>query len=89
MIDGEKILPMLAEIWKKLFIKGIFLPSKMRFRDEGNDEMISDRCNIQLNENNEIEANSNLLKRQVPNQFRYMIPFSKESDDLFVIVCLI
>ena len=32
-----------------------------------------DKCNNQVNENKEFEANFNLLKRKAPNQFGHML----------------
>ena len=59
---------MLPKSWKKSFNNGSFIPSKMRFYNECNYEMICDRCNNQNSENKEIEADIN-KKRQIPNQF--------------------
>ena len=43
------------------------------------------KCNNQINQNKEFEANLNLSKRQASNEFGYMLPYFKE-DDLFVTV---
>ena len=42
-----------------------------------NDDILCDRCNDQINKNRQFEANVNLLKRQAPNQFGYMLLFLK------------
>ena len=42
------------------------------------------RCNNHINENKEFEANLNLIKRQAPNDFGYLLPCFKKWDDLFV-----
>ena len=34
-------------------------------------------CNNHINENKKIEANSNLIKRQAPIPFCYMLPYFK------------
>ena len=46
----------------------------MRFCNECNDKKVCDKCNNLINENKELEANLNLLKRKAPNQFGYMLP---------------
>ena len=33
------------------------------------------KCNKHINENKEFEANLNLLKRNAPNEFGYMLPY--------------
>ena len=35
------------------------------------------KCNNQINENKEFEANLNELKRNAPNEFGYMLPYYK------------
>ena len=49
----------------------------MRFCNECNDKKICYRCNNQVNENKEFEANLNELKRYSPNEFGYMLPYYK------------
>ena len=41
-------------------------------------KLTCNRCKSQVNENKEIEGNLNLLKRQAPNQFGYMLPYFGE-----------
>ena len=36
-----------------------------------------DKCNIQVNENKEFEANINELKRHPPKEFGHMLPYYK------------
>ena len=74
MKEGKKISAMLPRSWKKSFDGGIFIPKKMRFCSECNDEKLCDKCNNQINENKEFEANLNLVKRKAPNKFGYMLP---------------
>ena len=47
----------------------------MRFCNECNDNKMCIKCNNQINENKEFEANLNELKRQPPNEFGYMLPY--------------
>ena len=50
----------------------------MRFCNECNDKRMCNRCNIQINENKEFEANLNFLKIQAPNKLGHMLPRFKE-----------
>ena len=77
MIEGEKISAMLPRSWKKSFDSGMIIPTKMKFRNECNVKKMCDKCNNQINENKEFEANLNKLKRQPPNEFGYMLPYYK------------
>ena len=58
----------------------------MRRCNECKDGILCTTCNNQINENKEIGANLNELKRQHPNQFGHMLPYFKEKDDLFIVV---
>ena len=75
MIEGEKISAMLPRSWKKSFDSGIIIPTKMRFCNECNDNKMCVKCNNPINENKKSEANLNLLKRNAPNEFGYMLPY--------------
>ena len=75
MKEGKKISAMLPRSWKKSFESGIIIPKKMRFCNECSDKKTCDKCNNQINENKEFEANLNLLKRKAPNEFGYMLPY--------------
>ena len=75
MREGRKISALLPKSWKKSFDSGINIPTKMRFSNDCNDEKMCNKCNIQINENKEFEANLNELKRHSPNQFGYMLPY--------------
>ena len=75
MIEGKKISAMLPKSWKKSFDSGIIIPTKMRFCNECNDNKMCVKCNNHINENKEFEANLNLLKRNAPNEFGYMLPY--------------
>ena len=46
----------------------------MRFFNECNDKKVWNKCNNQINENKEFEANLNEIKRQPPNEFGHMLP---------------
>ena len=75
MKEGKIISAMLPRSWKKSFDSGIIIPVKMRFRNECNGKKTCDKCNNQINENKEFEANLNELKRHAPNDFGHMLPY--------------
>ena len=75
MLEGIKITAMLPRSWRKSFNNGIIIPTKMRRCDICNDKLLCEKCNNQVNENKEFEANLYLLKRNVPNEFGYMLPY--------------
>ena len=45
----------------------------MRLCNECNDKKMCDKCNNEINENKEFEANLNELKRRPPNDFGHML----------------
>ena len=73
--QGEKLSAMLPRSWKKSFDNGVIIPKKMRFCNKCNDKKLCDRCNNQINENKEFEANLNELKRHPPNKHGHMLPY--------------
>ena len=75
MKEDEKISAMLPRSWKKFFDSGIIIPTKMRFCIECKDNKMCVKCNNQVNEKKEFEANLNELKRHKPNDFGYMLPY--------------
>ena len=66
---------MLPRSWKKSFNSGVIIPKKMRFCNECKDEILCTTCKNQINENKELEANLNLLKRKSPNKVGHMLPY--------------
>ena len=75
MIEGKKISAMLPRSWKKSFDSGIIIPARIRYCNECNVKKVCNKCNNQINENKEFEANLYLLKRNAPNEFGYMLPY--------------
>ena len=76
MKEGEKISALLPRSWKKSFNIGVIIPKKMRFCNECDDDIkMCNKCNNQIHENKEFEANLNLLKRHPPNEFGHMLPY--------------
>ena len=47
----------------------------MRFCNESNDKKLCNKCNFQINETKEFEANLNEVKRHPPNDFGHMLPY--------------
>ena len=74
MIEGKEVSALLPKSWKKSFDSGISIPTKMRFCNECDDKKVCNKCNNQVNENKEFEANLNELKRNHPNEFGHMLP---------------
>ena len=83
MKESEKISAMLKRSWKKSFDNGVIIPKKMRFCNNCNDIKICDKCNNQINENKEFEANLNELKRYPPNKYGHMLPYYKKEFSTF------
>ena len=75
MLKGKKITAILPRSWKKSFENGVIIPTKMRQCNVCKDGLLCSTCNNQINENEEFEANLNLLKREAPNQFGYMLAY--------------
>ena len=61
MLEGKKISAMLPRSLKKSFKNGVIIPVQLRHSNECNDKLLCTTCNNQVNENKEVEANSNLL----------------------------
>ena len=75
MLKDEKISAMLPRSWKKTLNDGVIIPKRMRFFNEYNIEKTCDKCNNNINENIESEANLNELKRHPPNEIGFLLPF--------------
>ena len=74
LIEGNKISAMLPRSWKNSFESGLIVPTKMRFCDGCNDKKVCNKCNIQINENKEFEANLNEIKRHPLSEFGHTLP---------------
>ena len=75
MLKGKKITVILPRSWKKSFENGVIIPTKMRQCNVCKDGLLCSTCKSQINDNKEFEANLNLLKREAPNQFGYMLAY--------------
>ena len=71
MLERKKLSAMLPKSWKKTFDNGII--TKMRRFNECKGEISCTTCNNQVNENKELEANLNLIKRDTPSEYGYML----------------
>ena len=80
MSENKKISDMLPKSWKKSFNNGIVIPAKTRRCDKCRGTILCATCNNQNNENKEIQANINLLHREAPKEFGYMLPYYVEED---------
>ena len=68
---------MLPRSWKKSINNGIVIPVKMRRCNDCKGEILCDDCNNQVNQNKNFEANLNLMKSDIPNEFGHMLPYHK------------
>ena len=75
MVEGKNVSAMLPRSWKKSFDSGIIIPTRMRFCNECNYEIMCNKCKIQINENKDFEANLDEIKRHPPNEFVHMLPY--------------
>ena len=78
MLGSKKISALLARSWKKSFFNRVVTLAKMRQYNNCNGEILCMTCNNQVIENKELEANINLLRRDVPNESSHMLPYYKE-----------
>ena len=90
MNEVRKISALVPKSRKISFNSGRNILTKTKFCNERNDKRLCNRCNNQINENKELEAKLNLVKRQPHNEFGhmlpyFMLPYFKQKDDLFVI----
>ena len=77
MLEGKQISAILPKSWKNSFENGIVILVKMKRCNECKGEILCDECNNQANENRKFEANLNLFKRHVLNQFGHKLPYYK------------
>ena len=75
MLDGQKTTAKLPRSWKKPFNNGDVTPTKVRECNACKYGILCTTSNNQINENKDIEANLNLIKREAPNESGYMLPF--------------
>ena len=57
-----------------MFNSGRFIPKKMIFCNECNDEILRNKCKVIVNRNKDFKAIFNSIKRQLLNEFGHMLP---------------
>ena len=74
MFNGDKIIAEVPLSWKKPFSQGVVIPQKKRNCNKCVRDILSVGCDKIVNQNEEISANLNEIKRQAPNEFCQMLP---------------
>ena len=74
MVDGDNLIAKLPRSWKKSFSQGVIIPHKMRNCTICQTDFLCESCDNLVNQNKQLSANLNELKREKPNQFGHMLP---------------
>ena len=74
MFEGDKLIAKVPLSWKKSFNMGVAIPHKIKNCNKCSKDQICDDCVKLINQNKEISANLNELKREKPNEFGYILP---------------
>ena len=74
MADGHNLIAKVLLRWKKSFSQGVVIPHKMKNCNKCTKGILCDDCDKLVNQNKEISANINELKRKPPNEFGHMLP---------------
>ena len=74
MADGGNLIAKVPLSWKKSFSQGVVIPHKMKKCNKCTKEILCDNCDNLVNQNKELSANLNELKREKPNEFGHMLP---------------
>ena len=74
MFEGDNIVAKVPLSWKKSFSHSVILPYKMRNCSDCIEDVLCDNCDSLVNQNKELSANLNELKREKPNNFGHMLP---------------
>ena len=77
MREGKKLPAMLTKSWKKSFISGVVILTKIRFCNECYSKILCTKCNTQTNENKVFAANLNLIKQEASYDIDQMLPYFK------------
>ena len=73
MYGGDKLLAKVPLSWKKSFSMGVVIPHKIRKYNKCTEDILCDGCDKLVNQNEEIKANLNSLKRKASNEFDHML----------------
>ena len=74
MFNGDNLITKIPLSWNKSFSYGVIIPHKMRNCNKCTKDILYDDCDKIVNQNKEVSANLNELKRQPPNEFGHMLP---------------
>ena len=74
MANGDNLIANVPLSWKKNFSQGVVIPHKLRNCNKCTKGILCDDCDKLVNQNKEISANLNELKREKPNDFGHMLP---------------
>ena len=74
MFEGDNLVTEVPLSWKKSFSMGVVIPHKMRNCNKCAKDILCGDCDILVNQNKELSANLNELKRQPPNEYGHMLP---------------
>ena len=53
---------------------GVVIPHKLRIGNKCTKDILCDGCDKSVNQNKEVSANLNELKRKAPNKYGHMLP---------------
>ena len=74
MADGDKLVAKIPLSWNKSFSQGVVIPHKLRNCNNCSKHLLCDDCDKLVNQNKELSADQNELKRQKPNNLGHMLP---------------
>ena len=74
MFNSDKLVAEVHLSWKKSFSMGVVKPHKLTNCNKCDKYFLCDECDKLENENEEISANLDELKREPPNEFGHMLP---------------
>ena len=74
MFQGDKFFPKVPLSWKKSSSYGVVIPHKIRICNNCTKDVLCEDCDKLVNQNKEVSANLNELKRETINDFGHMLP---------------
>ena len=74
MFNGDKLIAKVPLSWKKSFSYGVVISQKIRNCKYCTKIVLRDGCDKILNQNKELSANLNELKREAAIKFGHMLP---------------
>ena len=73
-MGGDKLVAKVPLSWKKSFNMGVVIPHRIRNCNKCSKDILCDGCDKLVNQNKELSANVNEIKREAPNVFGHMLP---------------